>query len=142
MTAKQYLRQIKHLDEMVDAKLEQVHKLRSLAESVTSTLSSDNVQSSQTHDKMAENITKIIDLENDINRMVDELIDLKAEAIKLIGMVPSEDCRLVLFLRYINFYTWEKIAVTIPCAYRTTHYIHGRALIEFEEVLKEHKKIA
>lgn len=142
MDAKQYLRQLRLLDDLINAKFEQIQRLRSLAERVTGVLSPDKVQSSFDQDKAATIIARVVDLENNIKTSVDELIDLKAEVISLIDKVPNDDCRLVLTLRYVNFYTWEQIAVTLPCAYRTALYIHGRALREFEKVLREYKKIA
>ena len=51
MTAKQYLRQVKRLDDIVNAKLEQVHALRDLATRITSRPSVDGVQVSGNHDK-------------------------------------------------------------------------------------------
>lgn len=135
MTAKQYLRQARRLDNMVDAKLEQVMELRNLATKTTSTLRlDDRVQSSGNHDKLAETIAKIVDLENEINTMVDVLIDLKSEIIERIDGISNDDYRLLLTLRYINQKTWEETAVEMGYTYQWVHVLHSRALVEFEKM--------
>jgi hypothetical protein len=137
VTAKQYLRQVKRLDDIVNAKLEQVHALRDLAARITSRPSVDGVQVSGNHDKIGDAIAKIIDLERDINETVNRLIDLKREVITNIDRVPTDDYRLLLTLRYLNFKTWEQIAVDMCYTYKWVHILHGRALEEFEKVLAE-----
>ena len=54
MDAKQYLRQVKYLDELVAVKLGEVEELRSLAEKVTSAPRLDSVQPSGTQDRIAD----------------------------------------------------------------------------------------
>ncbi len=137
MTAKQYLRQVRRLDDIVNAKLEQVTELRSLATKMTSTPRLDAVQSSGEQDKISAVVAKIVDLEHDINRTVDELIDLKAEAIVMIDSIPNDDYRLLLTLRYLNFKTWEQIAVDMNYSYQWVHVLHSRALINFGEMFPE-----
>ena len=137
MTAKQYLRQVRRLDDIVNAKLEQVTELRSLATKMTSTPRLDAVQSSGEQDKISAVVAKIVDLEHDINRTVDELIDLKAEAIVMIDSIPNDDYRLLLTLRYLNFKTWEQIAVDMNYSYQWVHVLHSRALINFGGMFPE-----
>ena len=137
MNAKQYLRQVRRLDNIVNAKLEQVEVLRAMATRITSQPSVDGVQVSGNRDKTGDVIAKIIDLERDINETVDRLIDLKREVITNIDSVPTDDYRLLLTLRYLNFKTWEQIAVDMCYTYKWVHVLHGRALEEFEKVLAE-----
>lgn len=142
MDAKQYLRQVIRLDCIVNAKLDQVTELRSLAEKITSAPSLDGVRSSPSHDKVAAVVAKIVDLEDHINQRVDKLIDLKAEIVELVDAVPTTEYRLLLTMRYLNCKTWEQIAVDMNYTYKWVHVLHGRALIEFEEVLRCYKNSA
>ena len=136
MDAKQFLRQVRYLDDLIDTKLEQIQELRSLAEKVTSTLSLDgtSLQSSGLQDKIGDLVSRIIDLQIEIETAARKMIDLKTEAMRIIDIMPTPECRLLLQLRYLNGLTWERIAVDMNYSYRNVHYLHSRALQEFEAV--------
>lgn len=139
MNAKQYLKQITRLDNLIKSKLEQIEELRSLAEKVTveaKLVKSYNKNSYQS-DKVGDIVVKIVDLNNEINEYIDRLIDLKAEAVRLIDSLENPDYRLLLNLRYINGYTFERIAVEMNYCYRWITQLHGRALEAFNGVLQE-----
>jgi DNA-directed RNA polymerase specialized sigma subunit len=135
MKAKQYLRKIKWLDDFIKAKLDQVETLRSMATKVTPTLKDVNVQESLPQDKTAVIIHKIIELEEEINDSIDSLVDLKADVIRKIEVIENDEYKLLLTLRYLNFKTWEQIAVDMNFTFQWVHQIHKRALIEFEKLL-------
>lgn len=134
MNAKQYLRQIRRLDNIINAKLEQVEMLRAMTTRMTTKLSSDKVQESNIPDKMPTLICKIVDLEKEITNDIDKLIDLKTEVMRKIDSIQNDDYRLLLTLRYLNFKTWEQIAVEMGFTFQWVHELHKRALIEFEKV--------
>jgi DNA-directed RNA polymerase specialized sigma24 family protein len=134
MDAKQYLRQVKYLDELVAVKLGEVEELRSLAEKVTSAPRLDSVQPSGTQDRIADLVAKIVALETEINQTVDRMMDMKAEATRLIDSMPTPEHQILLRLRCFRGCTWEEIAVKMGYTYRGIHYLHSRALIEFNQV--------
>ena len=133
MNAKQYLRQLRRLDHIVQSKLDQVESLRSLAQKITHVPKNIQVQESTPQDKMLEIIPKIVDLEKEINRDIDNLLDLKVKIKKQIDVIDNDDYKLLLMLRYVNFKTWEEIAVEMGYTYQWVHVLHSRALIYFEE---------
>lgn len=132
--AKQYLRQIRRLDDTINAKIEQIELLRSMSTNITATLSSDRVQGSKSHDKIGKLIAKIVDFEREIINDVDKLIDLKREIIHKIDAVQDDNYKLLLTLRYVNFNTWEEIADEMDFSFQWVHELHKRALINFEEM--------
>lgn len=134
MKAKQYLRQVRRLDNAVNAKLEQVEVLRAMTTRMTANLTTDKVQESKSHDKIEKLIVKIVDLEREITDDIDKLIDLKTEVMHKIEAVQNDDYRLLLTLRYLNFKTWEQIAVEMEFTFQWVHQLHRRALIIFEEM--------
>jgi len=134
MTAKQYLRQVRRLDNIVNAKLEQVEMLRAMTTRMTTKLSTDKVQESNIPDKMPTLICKIVDLEKEITNDIDQLIDLKTEVMRKIDSIQNDDYKLLLTLRYLNFKTWEQIAVEMGFTFQWVHALHKRALIEFEKI--------
>lgn len=141
INAKQYLRQVWRLDNMINAKLEQLDMLKSMTTKVTSTLTDIRVQESKSPDRVSELICKMIDFDKEITCDIDRLIDLKAEVMRKIDSISDEDYRLLLTLRYLNFKTWEQIAVEMNYAYSWVHKVHADALNEFDKLIpKEETK--
>ena len=58
---------------------------------------------------MADTICKIVDLEREINEDIDRLVDLKAEARRVINAVSDPDQQLMLELRYLCYKPWNEI---------------------------------
>jgi len=134
MNAKQYLRQVRRLDDIVNAKLEQVEMLKAMTTKITTNLTTDKVQESNIPDKISTLICKIVDLEKEITNDINKLIALKTEIMRKIDNIQNDDYRLLLTLRYLNFKTWEQIAVEMGFTFQWVHELHKRALIEFEKV--------
>lgn len=128
MNAKEYLSQAMYIDQRIDSKLEQIMKLRESATKATATLSdmprpdSPNVQS------MEETIVKIVDLEREINRDIDALVDLKAEARKVIAQLENPEQQLILEMRYLCYKSWAEIAEDLSFSESNVYKIHGEAL--------------
>ena len=128
MNAKEYLSQVMYIDQRIDTILEQVMSLREAATKATATLSDMPRPDSPNVRSMEDTIVKIVDLENEINRDIDRLVDLKAEARRLIGQVKEPDQQLVLELRYLCYKPWSEIMVELGCSEPTVYRLHGEAL--------------
>lgn len=135
MTAKEYLRQYLDADRAINAKLEQISKLRALATKTTQTLQPDKVQSSN-ENKTEKIIAKIVDLENEVDAEIDRLVDIKTQVEAVIRQVPDAIQRIILERRYIIGETWEQIAVAMNYTYRHVTRLHGRALQSVKNVLE------
>ena len=138
MTAKEYLRRVRHLDSTISAKLEQIETLHAQVTKTTSVLS-DMPRSGGEQDRLAKTIAKIVDLKKKLRDEIEEYIELKEEAIELIDSMSDGRHRLVLTYRYINGKTWEEIAVEMHYTYKWVHVLHGQALADFENVLRMRK---
>jgi DNA-directed RNA polymerase specialized sigma subunit len=77
---------------------------------------------------MADAIAKIIDLQAEINRDIDRLVDLKREMVRLIKAVDNTEYQTLLELRYLCFKTWEQIAVDMGYNVRHVYRLHGEAV--------------
>ena len=109
MTAKEYLSQAMYIDQRINSKLEQVMTLRETATKATATLSDMPRSDSPNLQSMENTIVKIVDLENEINRDIDRLVDLKAEVRQLIAALENPEQQLILELRYLCFKQWSAI---------------------------------
>lgn len=128
MTAKEYLSQAYRLDQRAASKAEQIFQLRGLATQATATMSNMPRNASPNPHRMEGIIVKIVDLENDLNADIDRLLDLKREIVKVIDAVENPDQQLLLSLRYLNFKSWEQIAVTLGYSMVYTFQLHKKAL--------------
>ena len=136
MNAKEYLSQVMHIDQRINSKLEQVVKLRESATKATATLSDMPRSDSQSMQTMENTICKIVDLEREINADIDALVDLKAQARRVISQLRNPDQQLVLELRYLCYRSWEEIAEVMHMHIRTVYKVHGRALLKVEAILQ------
>ena len=131
MTAKEYLKQAKHLDTKINTKLEHISSLHDLATKATSTLSDMPGSPTRNTHRMEDIIIKILMLENEISADIDELVDLKNNILKAVSEIEDEDCRLVIEKRYLNNEPWDEIAMDMNCGIDNVFKIHGKALKKF-----------
>lgn len=134
--AKAYLRKIKWLDAQIDGLIQEVYKLEAMATKVTSTVSPVVVTRSTDPNQLEDAVVKIIKLKDEINRKIYEFVDMKTEVEAIIEKIEDADQVAVLRKRYMEYKTWERIAVEVGCKYRKVHYIHGDALKVVEALLK------
>lgn len=128
MNVKDYLNKIRTVDALIDCKCDQIAKLRARLLNVTATTEGERVQTSKTDDKFADTIAKIVDLENEINRDIDRLVDLKCEARKLIEKLDDDVQKIVLYKRYFDNKRFEQIAIECNYSWRRINQIHSEAL--------------
>ena len=101
MTAKEYLRQLKYLDNRINTKLLEREQIRAIAEKTTVSLS-EKVQTSSGN-KMDDVVVRLVELEELINKDIDKLVYLKEEAGQLIDKLVNERYKWALKERYIKF---------------------------------------
>ena len=78
---------------------------------------------------------KIIDLQDEINRDIDTLVDLKTDIMRLVKSVSCREYQTILEKRYLCFQSWEKIAAAMDYDIRWLYRLHGKALEEVQEIL-------
>ena len=118
MTAKEYLIQIQKADRLIQRLMSTVATLRSGLIIQNYELKPDKVQAAGSKNVLEEVITKIVDLEADINNRIDELVQQKADAISRIRNISDRDQQNILIARYVNGVKWEKIALELNFSMR------------------------
>jgi hypothetical protein len=129
-----YLEQIGKDDARIQAKLVEVHQLRSLATSVTAQLGTEPVQTSGASDKVGRIVAKIVDLEQEINRLIDKYIDDKQERISVIEQVDDALLYTILHKHYVQ----GKKFVTIA---EEEHYSEVHICNKHQEALEQVQRI-
>ena len=130
MTTKEYLSQAYRLDQRINSKLEQVASLNELATKCTSTLTGMPRNPNRSTSTMADAVGKIKDLQAEINRDIDRLVDLKREMVTVIKAVGNTEHQTLLELRYLCFRTWEQIAVDMGYSIQHIYRLREKAYDE------------
>ena len=133
--AQEFLRQVKLYDIHINNKLEEKARLKALALKITSSWSSDHVSGSGNQDKLGDAVSKIIDMEKEIDKAVDAFVDKKNEVNAVLQKIQNPDQLDLLYKVYIQFETLEQVACEMNMSYRNACYIHGRALQAVESIL-------
>lgn len=134
MNAKEFLNQAYYIDKRINSKIEQVASLEALANKVTTTYSQAPASGSHNNQKMESIIIKIVTMEEEINKDIDKLLDVKAEIMSAIDLVENLEYRTVLELRYLCLQNWDDIATNMYCGASNIYRVHGEALKEFSKV--------
>ena len=133
MDTKTYLQQISRLDRMINNKLSEISQLRELAMSVSAVKNEERVQNTPNFDKIGTAYCKIEEMEEKLYKLIDEYVDKKNLIISQIDGIENETYYEILFARYIEKKTFEKIADEMTYSFRNITRLHGRALQEFEK---------
>lgn len=128
MKARDYLGQAFRLDQRINSKIEQVRSLNDLATKCTSTITGMPGNPNRGKDSIGDIIAKIVDLQEEINRDIDALVDLKAEIYSVVQSIENVECRTLLELRYLSFMRWEEIAVQLNYGMENVYRLHRKAL--------------
>lgn len=141
MKAKEYLNKIRSIEAGINADIEEIESLTTLATKVTSVISDDRVQTSGDQQKIATYSVKIADLKSKIARELVELLDYKKTARKLIRESCSTDCVTLLHKRYFQYKKWEEIAVEMNYSYQwVSDGLHKKALSQMQKALDDMEK--
>lgn len=133
---KEYLNQIKFTNQEIESRVEERNRLRQSVMLKTSSFKEDKVQESGATD-FDDKYMKFIEVSEEINRKIDDLIDLKMKVSNQIDHLDKPEYRILLRLRYIDLKNFEEIAVKMNYDIRQVTRLHGNALQEFEkDVLK------
>lgn len=133
METKEYLQQISRYGRLINNKLVELAQYRSMACSVSAVKNDERVQSSPSYDTMDKIVSKIEQMENEIDMLVDRYIDNKRIIISQIDSMADEMTYQILFSRYVEQKTFEKMAIEMNYCYKQIIRRHGKALQEFEQ---------
>lgn len=110
---------------------EEILRWESLSRKTTTTMGAAG-GGSNGEDKLQAAVEKIVRWQNRLTLQLAERVRLREEIEAAIGTVEDERLRLLLRYRYIDGWTWERIAVELNYAYRNVTRLHGRALDEIK----------
>lgn len=135
MTVLERLEQVRCLDLLIEAEIEEERRLREMATSITAPIGDGMPHTpSVEKDKIGIIVAKIIDLQQKTNADIDEFVDMKAELKSIVKKLPAEE-RTVITLFYFKHMTTKEIAAQMHCSVRTVFNIKERAITKLEEIV-------
>ena len=145
MNAKDFLNQLKRMEDSIKDKLEEVAQLKSIALTVVAVSNNviiegekhnaDRVQSSGSQQKMADAVCKYVDLEKEIDDEVDRMVDKRDEVLSVINMLDKPVQCAVLRKKYVQFKSFKRIAEEMNYTYQYIIEQHNKALKNLQKIL-------
>ena len=122
-------------DAKIDSKLEELERLKALTTKVTAAMEGETVSRTRNTDTMAEAIIKIIELQDEINRLVDSYVDRKAFYAAAIDQLHNHRHIRVLYSYYFQGKTSQQIADEMGYSRRNVDYLRENALKALQKVV-------
>lgn len=137
MTPKEYLNKITLLDQRIESNLEAIERLKARAASVTSKLSDDKGQATNSLHDFTDTVAKVFALEEKVNQEIDQLVDLKSKITKEINGMDNKVYTVLLLKRYVLGRSLLEIAKDMSYSYTWVRHMHGEALEDFKKTYPE-----
>lgn len=118
---------------MINNKLVEIQQLRELACSISAINLEDKVQNTPNFDKIGSKMAKIDELEENLDKTIDRYVLVKNKIVSQIDSMEDENTYNILFSRYIQKKSFERIAIEMEYSWRQIIRLHGNALRQFEE---------
>lgn len=124
-----YLSKLYRLNNFINSNLEELKRLRELSVSLPAmNYDKERVKGGTDEDKLQNAVCDIVELEDKIKAEIDEYVRIENEIREVINRQDDVDERLLLRLRYIEFNTFEQIAIKMNYSLRQIWRIHKKAL--------------
>ena len=134
MQAREYLRQLKTLDNIINAKLLEKERIRALGEKITPSLT-ERVQGGDIGDKVANTAIKLVELDEQIQEDIDRMVDLKKEANRFIEYMNNSNHKAILSMYYLSNISFKEIADKLAYSFKWVSKEHTKALKEFDKII-------
>lgn len=132
----EFLQQVGKYELIIHNKLIEVEQWKALAESTTSVLTPDKVQTSGSQQKMSEAVDRYIDIQNEIKDYIEKLYEAKKEVLSKIEQLEPVDYD-VLHKIYVQFLTFKDVADSYEKSYSWACKQHTKALEQLEAILSK-----
>lgn len=134
MGIKEELKDLRVVSKIIDSKNRQLAQLKRYCTTIKSfDYSKEKINGGKKQD-FSDTVDKIIDLENEINKDIDDLIDKKIKMNDFIKSVLAGNEYAVIQMRYFEELNWLEIAIKLNYTEINIYKIHGKALYKLNKV--------
>ena len=129
MKAKEYLSQLRFLNGKINSLLERRQRYKDLATRCTPSYGGMPGGGGK-KSGMDDLVGRIVEMEHEMMCRVDELHTLTSEIEAVIDNVPDKRYREILRMRYLNEWSWVRIATELELSEDWVKHAHGFALLQ------------
>lgn len=134
--AQRFMMSVYWADCKITSKLEEVSRLRSLATITAAAMGGERVKGSgYPVSKLEDTVIKIVELEADVDRCVDSMIEQRKSASVLLSRLQDDRERLILEERYWNRKSWDQIMEMLFVERAHVFRLHGSALLHLYDLI-------
>lgn len=134
--AQHYLRSAWYYEKKSAFLTDKIAVLRSKAEKITTSYQ-DAPSFGGFEDHRQKIIAEMVDLEREHEKARTLCRNKRKEVEFVISLLDNFQEKIVLEMRYLNYYDWQEIAIQLNYSIQAVYYIHGRALMHILEVNKQ-----
>ena len=135
MTVREYLSQIRRLDDAIAYKEEQRKEILEEMASIRAVeYDKDKVQASASGDQMINLMIRLEEIAGEADEMRKRFFEEKNTIINQITALEKHTTRDLLYKRYVEYKSFEVISVEMGYAYEYARALHGEALKDFAEM--------
>lgn len=131
MTAKEFLRGIRGHNQRIKALMERRQYYYDIAQG-TGSGEPPRIGGGNQSSRVENAVHKLMELEEDLNKEIDRLVDEVRLAERLIDKLEDSRHRDVLKFRYLNGWSWETITDEMGYEKRYIFKLHGEALVKID----------
>lgn len=132
MVTKEFLQRSYRLYLALDSKAEQIQRLQSLAQKITTVI--NGVPSASADSGLEQSIAAIQEHEKRLSADIEAMLIARAEIELAIAAVKQDRERVVLEYRYLGYLPWRVIASKMQCSVERVYRLHRDALKNFSAV--------
>lgn len=137
MNAQEWLEQVRKLDQLINAKLAERDRLKEMATDI-SPRPMDGMPFDNTgvvSRKMENAVVRLIDLADDLNKLVDMYTKHKEKVVRALELLPPNEYG-VLHRHYIRYMTWDQVAEDMGYCTVQIWRIRKKALKNLQDVIE------
>lgn len=128
MTAKEFLSQARGMKVRIEALEERRARYRDLATRRTAHYHSEPGGGTRRVSSVEEYALKIVDLDAELAARIEQYVDTLRKIEAVIDAVDDQRCRDLLKFRYLNGWSWNKVARRMDYSVDHVWHLHDRAL--------------
>lgn len=131
MTGKEFLEQAFIAHQEIEARLEEITRLQSLATRTTSTLKSTPSSSGAAKSKIEKAVAEMQEKENRLADEVAELMRITDKVSSAVEKIKNPVEKRILKYRYVSFFSWKQISLLMKMGKSNLFRLHADALENF-----------
>lgn len=135
--AEEYLGRIELMDMQINDRWEDLQRLYAMRTKMTTIFTLVPAAMSGNKSKVEDLSIKILELEGELNRKIDEFINFKLEALGLIEKLNDKRHLKVLNKIYFKYMPVDDVAYDLDCSSKTVRNLQREALQTLDAILAE-----